>query len=1198
MTLEYPRPSVLEEIRHGGAKPPRFAAIEASAGTGKTYTLERSVIELLLGGVPAEKLLVVTFTERATCELRERVRELLRRIVGGVLPEGWENARYFWTIDGPERAILERALLAFDEAPIFTIHGFCHRVLAENAFVAGRLFEQELVDAKSAFSSGFMHVLRHELANDPRRAVDLRAWLREHTVDELRDLLQEVDAARAEVRPLLDRDGLLAELEQLKKGVDERLDEVKAAVESSSLHGLTKRAVVARVEALREFVRTPEATGSVVALHVSGKKKYIFDWLLDPERVDDLRAIPGLKKFVKRLEGIQSKLVTVEAAVAQVFLPSVRARVAHEKTTRGQLDFADMLAIVRDAITKGPQRELLLARIRERYAHALIDEFQDTDEVQWAIFEEVFARSPSGHGLWVIGDPKQSIYRWRGADVFAYLRARDVLLAGEEPTRLEENFRSTDALIKAYNFIFDQGAPAPFFRDTIRYDAPVRCGEKKLVALGADEKPVAPIHVFDIAAPSIYAETLRTTLGVRIAVEIDRILRDGLWFGEGEDAKRVEASDIYILTRTVKEGDQIARFLAERRVPFAFYKQDGLFQTEEARDIGHVLAAIDDPRDRSKRARAWLTPFFDLELADLARGDPSPEHPLLERLFEWERLAQRGDFRRLFASIVDETGLIRREIFLAASERRLTNYLHILESLLETVSRRRIGLRELVPLLRSWISKKSAPEGEGNVQRLESDSKAVQIMTLHKSKGLEAAVVFLFGGFTDPKDRTVLVYHEREGEPRTPEDEAREKLGTVVYHDDSGKRLVHVGPLTPRVRARVIQEQEDEKRRLLYVGVTRAKARLYLPAFKRVAKEGRSGLVWNYEHLTGTYAPLAERLDALIHEQEPPAGFEVEKLVPDAAPVAAASPTPAAAAPWTPSPALLAADPKTIEASCSTLLTRCAPLILTSYTRMKKGFTPTAAEIEADTLQEETPPEDAPPSTDVAGEEAPRGGSNTGQFFHDVLEDLPLESFAAAPPFEVWRERDDVKPLFERCMRRRGIAERYLVGSQRIVHRTLTKRLELGGVALDKGLSCCTKNLRELEFAYPIPEDGHVTLPAGSALTVERGWIRGFIDFIFEHEGRAYLLDWKTDTLDGYDCLSVEQHVRSSYWIQVQVYTLALGRMLALEGRGPDDLGGVLYCFLRGMRPEDQPDTGVYFLRPGRDDLRSFERELIAFDYR
>lgn len=1210
--FRYPRPAILERICKG-KKPPRHVVIEASAGTGKTYTLEHSVIELLLAGVPVEKLLIVTFTDRATYELRERVRGLLKTVVAG--PTYPYEGEHFWEIDEGAHALLERALLAFDQAPIQTIHGFCQRVLTENAFVAGRLFHQELVDSKSAFASGFGYVLRHDFANDPHRVVDLAAWLREHAVSDLEALLQEIDDKRAEVRPLLDRDGLMADLAQLKEGVDKHLDAAVALVEKSSIHGITKKAIVARLKALREFFEAPEATGSIVGLHVSEKRSYIFDWLL--EREDTLRSVKGLGKLVDRLAAVKGKLVTLEAATAQVFLPAVRERVALEKRTKGHYDFHDMLALVRDAVTTGPQRALLLERLRERYQHALIDEFQDTDEVQWGIFDEVFAKSPGSHGLWAIGDPKQAIYGWRGADVYAYLRASRALTPGRKPIPLTENFRSTEALIAAYNRIFDQKAEPPFFRAQIRYDDPVVCGREKLVAHDAAGKPVAPVHVFDLDEPDLKADDVRMTLAARIAEEIRGLLGKGLWLGEGKETERIEASDIFILTRSGWEGEFVSEFLAEKRIPFAFYKQDGLFQTDEADDVHRVLSAIAEPHDRSKRSKAWLTPFFGLELEELALGDPPGDHPLWRHLFQWERLAERGDFRRLFASLVEDTGLVRREILLATSERRLTNYLHILETLLETVGQRRLGVRELAHLLGSWIREEQAPEREnGNVQRLESDAKAVQIMTLHKSKGLEAAVVFLFGGFTNPKGRDLYLYHDREV-PKTPEQIAKEKLGTTFYHDREGRRLIHVGPLTPDVREAVLSEKREEDRRLLYVGVTRAKARVYLPAFSRLpvldghgnmAKDadGRPRTIWNYEYLNGPYAHLAERLDVLIHEQKPPKGFEVERLAVGGTRAAAPAPAGPKPKPWTPPAEILSgAEEKALETACARLREKSAPLILTSYTRMKKGFVPTAAEIEADTLQEETTPETSPAATEATpgeppAEEVPRGGSNTGQFFHDVLEHLPFESFVAGIGLDDWREREDVKPLFQRFMVRRGIPMRQLKGAQRIVWNTLTKKLVLGSVTLESGLTVATRNLRELEFAYPIPEEAHLGLPDGAPLSVEKGWLRGFIDFIFEHDGRTYLLDWKTDTLDDYGPESTAAHVRESYWIQVQVYTLALARLLKLKNSADHEarFGGVLYCFLRSMKPDEAPEVGVFFERTDWQGLKKLEHELVAFEYR
>jgi exodeoxyribonuclease V beta subunit len=1210
--LRYPRPLVLDELRDAEGKLRRTLVTEASAGTGKTYTLEHAVVELILGEVPVEKLLVVTFTERATYEMRERIRGLLGRIARGQLPLNHEEATRFWDIGPRERALLERAYLAFDQAPILTIHGFCQRVLTENAFLAGRLFEQELVDSRTAFDRGFKKALRRDLATDPLRRADLAAWLEEHSVEKLAKLLHDVDRQRAEVRPRLDLPAIQASFDRLRDGVQKgSLDEVRAAVEGAKL-GNRKAAVLTRLDQLVALLDDPVATGSVVGLHTAealdGKH---LGYLLAPEtRAAIEEKVPRIKKLLALLDSISQSLVTLEAAAAQVFLPIVRAHVAREKQTAGLYDFHDMLELVGNALREGPQRALLVERLRQRYAHALIDEFQDTDSVQWGIFEDIFASSPA-HGLWVIADPKQAIYGFRGADVFAYLSARRRLLGADgKPIQLVENFRSTSVLIEAYNRIFDQAARPPFFRGRIRYDAPVRAGKADLVAQDAQGRAVAPIHIFDLVSPDapLRVEQVRQVLGRRIAREIRRILDEGLFFGKKDELERVPPSEIFVLTRSTREGEQLARYLAEQRVPYAFYKQDGLFQTEEADDIYRILAAIDDPQDRSRRTRAWVTPFFGLTLEQVAGGEPPPDHPYYRRLLGWQRLAERHAFERLFASLVEDTGLLRREIFFAPSERKLTNYLHILEVLHETVGRSRLDLRELCALLRSWIDEERSPAGEdGNVQRLESDEDAVQIMTLHKSKGLEAAVVFLFGGFTDPKSRDLHLYHEPGEGPQeelTPEEEEKAQLQTVVYHDEEGRRVVHVGPLRNEIAHLVREEGADEERRLLYVAITRAKARVYLPAFGRhvvTDEEGNETPEWDFPYLGGCMVHLAERLDVLVHRTEPPPGFQSERLDLEAAAARSTSSSGTGRpSPWTPPAELLTiSELPAIETRCSALLTEHAPLVVTSYSRMKESFAPSALEIEAEVLGEEPTPE-APETAIVepaATDEDPRGGARTGTFLHEVLEKLSFDTIAASSGFDAWRAREDVRRLFRVTMGHHEIAPRFMVGSQRLVHRALTTSVRLHQSTLSAGLGSCTRELRELEFTYPIPENAHLTLPPGTPLEVERGFIRGFIDFVFEHEGRTYLLDWKSDTLAEYGAEAMKARIDESYRLQLEVYTLALARMLGLSNADDhaERFGGVLYVFLRGV---GDGERGIHFERPSWDDVKAFEANLVAFDYR
>ena len=213
------------------------------------------------------------------------------------------------------------------------------------------------------------------------------------------------------------------------------------------------------------------------------------------------------------------------------------------------------------------------------------------------------------------------------------------------------------------------------------------------------------------------------------------------------DGRTLTHSDVFVLTRKNDEARVVGAALRDAAVPYAYYKEDGLFQSDEAIEVRALLAAIDAPEDRSRRANAWLTRFFDLPLPDIDRArDLPPSHPFVSRLSTWKALADARDYDRLFEAIVVDSGVLRREIFFGDGERELTNYLHIFELLVEHTRQSRVVLTDLVHLLSGLIDKTRLPiDMEGNVQRLESDRRAVQIMTIHKAKGLEAPVVFLAG---------------------------------------------------------------------------------------------------------------------------------------------------------------------------------------------------------------------------------------------------------------------------------------------------------------------------------------------------------------------------------------------------------------------------------------------------------------------
>lgn len=1104
------KPALLDELGRG------HAVIEASAGTGKTFTLEHLVVELILErGARIDEILVVTFTERATAELIGRVREKLESLLGDFTdaPDGVPA----WRIDDAARARLKQALLAFDTASISTIHAFCQRVLTEQAFAGRRLFEQKQVDDRSAFGRAFKDVLRRELAVDERPRETLEAWLRAgKSIDDLEQLLYECQAARAPITPPYDRAAIDAALDRFPA-----LAPAELAGLGLDRTGNDRLAELARLVAdWREQRDTP---GLLAAFDAAETDRQLF------KKLREKLAAPGRPRAVEvaaAVAALDARLVSLPNAVAHQFLPRVAARLAERKRDEGLFDFQDMLGLVEQSLN-GPDGERLCALLRERWRFALIDEFQDTDEVQWRIFERLFFQAPD-RPLYLIGDPKQAIYGFRGADVQTYLAARaQVQSGGGRSVSLDHNFRTTAPLIEAYNAILSQSADPPFFSGEIDYRRPVACGNPSLAATDGDGREVEPVVLFGLEPENgepLRAAEIRRRLGARIAVEIRTILDGALQL----DGKRIEPKDIFLLTRTGQEGHELGRALRAAGIPHAYYKQDGLFQTDEARQIRDLLAAVDEPHSQPRRFAAWATPFFGVPLAALPRCEELPaSHPLVERLFAWKAIAETRDYERLFGAILDESGLLRRAAFAGdgdetLSERALTNHQHIFELLLEGIARARPTLRELNARLRAYIERAALPDGvDANVQRIESERSAVQIMTLHKSKGLEAKVVFLYGGFTSIAGWT---------RPR-------------LYHD-GGRRLAWLGkPRDEAIRRRVEDEARQENERLLYVGLTRAKARLYLPCFAEGA----------YAALNGGYKLLNDRLLRLLGHPK----LVHERLGP---PPAATTASAAASGEWHPPDALLAggSDEKRFES----LRQAAAGFQITSYTRMKREQ-PRAAIWDARDRDDEA-------RAPVADGGLP-GGASTGRFLHEVLERIDLTSLRESA-IDPWRARADVCDCFDAALAHHDLDERHRPEAERLVWTALTTPVKLGPLALAGGLGRVQTPLREMEFLHPAPG----------------GFVRGFIDLLFQEGGRAWLVDWKSDALPGYGAGTVGERVESHYALQARVYALAVAKMLSIRSARDYQarFGGVGFCFLRGLSASGE---GMCFVKPTWNELRALE---------
>ncbi|MBA2661520.1 MAG: UvrD-helicase domain-containing protein [Bradymonadaceae bacterium] len=1162
-TLRYPRPEKLTELTLYN-----HAVIEASAGTGKTYTMEHLVIELLLHtDARLEEILVVTFTERATADLKKRIRGVLETIIAAYdAPSLASRAAEgpVWEIDEEASKKLKRALFSFDVAPIYTIHGFCQRVLTEHAFQNHRLFDEEHVDADRLFDTVFAEALRREFAVTEELVPYLEAWMegKKNALQELRDLLSACVETRHALKPHFDEVTLEAIVERFARLPTETLlARIKEGFVAQRLNANTAKAMNKRLPDLLAAVDRHAVHKSLPRL------------LCEVDRIDtdylrkNTLALDRCGQWGQAVNKLLEYVVPYRAAVAQKFTDALNRRLREEKDTAGVFSYDDMLSMVWESLErKGGE---LIDVLRKRYKYALIDEFQDTDEVQWNIFRRIFHESARRNILYVIGDPKQAIYSFRGADVHTYVRARrEILEAGGSMVHLDQNFRSTPEVIAGYNHILDQNAEKPFFSGEIDYAHPVRCGRPELALVDADGASNVPFHIIQLLAPpgqNLTIANLRHGLARQFAAEIRLLLTRGLEMHlPGEKPRPIQPRDIYVLAHKRKEGAIVGEYLRAAGVPCAFYKQDGLFQTSEARDIADLLAAVDALYDRAKRLQAWVTPFFDVPLKLLPQLENLPEtHPLFEALTRWHSLAAERRFEELFSRIIETSGLLRREIFFKDGERELTNYVHIFEILLEEASSSRLNLSELLARLKAFIDGTALPDGEnGNVQRLESERDAVQIMTLHKSKGLEADIVFVFGGFTKAWDS-----------------------GLFAFHDEAGEATLHIGALSAPDQKRYDRERDEEDQRLLYVALTRARARVYLPFV------GRSGEKLDYPYLQGPYLGLNNRLERIVselgHGGEGSTLFSWRQSVhtPGAPRTNEAAAT-ARLAGWQPPAHLLEAADSALPQRLERY--RGRRLRLSSYSHMKKLRGGYQGHLEIDEFKS-----DLTPSALLAlGDDALPGGAASGNFLHKVIEDLDFDLLQHHPTLLSFLADADIDALFTHLMQEHGIETRYAPYCKRIVYNTLASEVRTDDLHLSC-LAACHPTIFELEFLFPIPEKIHPRLDELPALgfEVQRGYIKGFVDFVFEHQGRLYFADWKSDILERYDTTTLASHINAHYEIQARLYSIAMVKMLAIHDPTTyaTRFGGFFYFFLRGMGD----GQGVYHQRLSWQELLAYEQELI-----
>lgn len=1131
--LGYRPPSILSEIPSDD-----HVVIEASAGTGKTYTLKHLVVDLLVGGAELDEILVVTFTRRATADLKRQIRTTLADIAG--LDDHTAGEDH---IDNTARRRVRSAMLNFDRAEIYTIHSFCQKLLTEYAFFNGRLFDLQHVDENSLFEECAREFLRGPASTNP----EYRRWL-DHWLD------QRVDG---------DPENL----------IDNLLDVYQAQQNGAIL-------------------RRPIPQPPIEEL---------------PTRVAEL-----CDRYASSNKKRKCAIYHLKTVILQKLLPPVVEQFQQRKENDGLYCYDDMLSMVaetlRDAEAGDENARAFIDTVRNRYRHALVDECQDTDPKQWEIFRRLFADSADDHRLFIIGDPKQAIYGFRGADVWTYLTAKKQLTG--DVLRLENNWRSTESMVDAYNRIFDQRADNPFFsNELINYEKPVDSrpagyGEHRVRYADDNKTPPA------ITALRIHEEEDNSADDIRprwldyIGGEIESLLygerrletRDT---SEAERWSAVNAGDIFVLTNTNSEAHQIGNLLRDRGIPYAFYRQEGLFQSHQAMDTLALLEAIEQPGDRSLRRAAFRTPFFAVPLRHLRQFDEewSAGETARRKLDEWRDSAEEREFHILFDDILHESGILRREILFGDGERALTNYQQIFETLTERANSTGADLRQLIDWLRGRIDEDTEEdddaESDDNIQRLETDRPAVQVMTMHKSKGLEAEVVFIYGGFSgsggggaiktfidaDLDDSSVL---EQDDLPRAAVVSSKKDFLTEEQYD------------------RLKMQNDWDNERLMYVAITRAKSKLYLCYASAPDPYGYGR--------GGRHEVVVRALDRLHDERDelPDDEFEFVDIGPVGSHPESRKPDAVDTADWRDAVAQLDDQADTTETTADLIrgfdTARNSTRETVSFSGLKhfEGTEPIELRV-SDEEDDEDILEEVDATAVLRGdrfdEDTPilGGGIRPGNFLHDILEHLPdYESALASDGVDDWASLSAVRDVIDEMADRYGIEDDYRHYTETILFDTLRTPLELpGGVALD-GIAAAERHAVEVPFQFPIPQEdlSFVDWPDDGP-RIEEGWVVGDIDVVFRHDGRTYIADWKSNYRPDYSPEALAGYVDNTYALQARLYTLGAIRLLGITDRAEYDerFGGCGYLFVRAITP-DRPGDGVLWRKPSWDTVLQWDARL------
>jgi exodeoxyribonuclease V beta subunit len=1174
--------------------------VEASAGTGKTHAITslylRAVIEL---GLLPSQVLVVTFTRAATAELKSRIRLRLRRVEQalstGTQSDDKSLQDYISNLADRTRAHsrLSRALEAIDQAAVFTIHGFCQRILEQCAFESQARFELELLESLDDLRSEALNdALVSELvrvhpavvrrfntrAGAQRTACLLQTFYSRPNLRVLPDVvlnraidntIERFGQVQAEARSLFDREGIC----QLLMG-DNGLNRVKVSARHLP-------AQLAQIERLLDSAADAEPWPDRCVFQYSFLQRSLNKGQLRPPEHPFFRACDRLHEAHRELQtDLESQQFALELRCART---AVRLE-SHRKASLAVQGFDDLLLNVRDALTSNIGNTLASA-LNQRYPVALIDEFQDTDPIQYEIFSRIYA-GPSA-SLFLIGDPKQSIYSFRGADLHAYLAAAKTTQLNRHS--LDTNWRSDPGLIGAVNALYLEQS-APFLYPEIAYRS-VRPRPGSVDQVDDQGRTLTGLTIACVDSVNSASVLDRRTARQRVAFHTALHVQDLI-------SRRVQScgispKDIAVLTRTNAEAELVQQALLKLNIQSALATDTSVFSTDDALQLTILLRALLQPYDSPTVIAALLTPGFNHEPASIAtRLEDSPAWDAeVEHFVRGQELLLRHGIFAAIQYLFSQYDTIPNLLLKPDGERRVTNLYHLLELAEAQRCKEHLPPAALLRWLQKMQLDASSIANETRQMRIESDEDSVVITTVHRSKGLEYPYVFCpflwADRLTPPGKNDILTYH----------DDIADDWAADLRGNEAGAGAIAAARL----------EREAEALRLIYVAITRAShsVTVFVPNVRGLQHSALGQMLFKF--LDTKKVRIGEssfqELRRGFMSLEMPTGINL-RLIDAIAASKSGEPGPAR------KPRALRLNDLTRSISNS--------WVASSFSAMVAGL-PAHTLGANEELGKDVDAFGEPSLQYVAEPEAARfsslpPGAESGDTLHKIFERIDFVNYDPVSDMIVepllTRLNPDLRNETNQVKRDvLAVLEAPLMPSDpsfrlRQVDST-TRRSELQfslGVGFDPAgrvqRRFSSRDLAEIMTPEVTGlDDSYAATIRQLSFAPLAGYLRGYIDLVFEHRGRTYVVDYKStsvsESIAGFSPDRVAQAVFGNHYaLQTALYSLVMHRYLRWRKSDYDydrDFGGTLVVFLRGVCPTRAPGHSVHFHRATRSAIDALD---------